>query len=311
MRILLILIAPLLLGAESDCLLISGDRILASDLAKRLELFQQVAADAEIGFTPLPGGRRMITSAEIQRAAVKNGVSAAVASDSIRADLCVQRQTRLLRVEEVERALRLEMQNQGIQNASVEILDFSRYPVPEGQPQFSKSGLTPPAQNNLAMQPVLWRGRIMYGVSHSLPIWARVRIFVDAEVLLAARDIAAGTIVAEGDTTVEKRRMFPSAGTPLASSLIVTGKRTRRALKKGDLVTIAVLESVKDIERGEKVNVAVSSGSAHLRLDAIAETSGRIGERVLVKNPTSGKRFQATVESKGHVTVVALAEEQK
>lgn len=151
----------------------------------------------------------------------------------------------------------------------------------------------------------------MYGVSHSLPIWARVRIFVEADVVLAARDIAAAATIVEGDMTVEKRRVFPFGGVPLAGLPSVTGKRTKRTLKKGDLVTSAVIENPKAIERGDKVNVAVTSGLAQLRLDAIAETSGQIGERVLVKNPTSGKRFQAKVESKGHVTVVALAEEQK
>ena len=220
-------------------------------------------------------------------------------------------QTRLLQLEEMKHAIELEIQNQGIQNAMVEVLDFSRYEVPEGQLQFTKAGLTPPAQKNSALQAVLWRGRMIYSGSRSVPVWARVRMFVDADVPIAVRDIPAAATIGDSDVMVQKRPVFPFGGAALAEAPNVPGKRTKRALKKGDPITDAVLQSSKEVEQGDKVKVAVSSGAAQLRLDAIAESSGQIGERITVKNPTSGKRFQAIVESKGHVTVSALSEEQK
>lgn len=311
MQIFLILIAPLLIGSDTDCLAVPGERIRASDLAKRLDVFRQVEADVEIGFAPLPGGRRVLTTNELQRAAVKNGVANSAAIDSIRADICVQMLTRLLKMEEVERAIQSEIQNRGIQNVTVEILDFSRYQVPEGELQFTKAGLTPPAQKNSAMQAVLWRGRMIYGGSRSVPVWARVRIYVEADVTIAAVDIAAAATIGEGDTIVEKRRVFPFDGAPFGGVQAVIGKRTKRSLKKGDPITSALLENLREVERGDKVEVAVSSGAAQLRLAAIAESSGQIGERILIKNPSSGKRFQATVESKGHVTVTASTGEQQ
>ena len=58
-----------------------------------------------------------------------------------------------------------------------------------------------------------------------------------------------------------------------------------------------------DVHRGERVSVEVTSGAALLRLRADAESAGRIGDAVLVRNPESGKLFQARVEGKGKVVV--------
>ena len=306
MRIFLLLMTPILTIAETECLQVPGDRIHAGDLAQKVGAFRNVSADVEVGLAPLPGGRRTLTATELQRIAAKNGIH-----ETIQSDLCVQMQTRLPQVEEIKQAIELELQNQKVQNATVEILDFSRYQVPEGKLQFTKAGLTPPAQNNSALQAVLWRGRMIYGGSRSVPVWARIRMFVEAEVPIAAKDIAAAATIGDDDVTVETRRVFPFGGAPLAEARTVTGKRTKRALKSGDPITAAVLENPKEVERGDKVEVVVSGGAVQLRLDAIAESSGQVGERIPIKNVANGKRFQAIVESKGHVTVSGRSEEQK
>jgi hypothetical protein len=58
-----------------------------------------------------------------------------------------------------------------------------------------------------------------------------------------------------------------------------------------------------DVHRGERVSVEVTSGAAVLRLQADAESAGRAGDAVLIRNPESGKIFQARVEGKGKVVV--------
>jgi flagella basal body P-ring formation protein FlgA len=306
MQILFLLMTPLLIGAETSCIQVSGDKIHAGDLAKHVDAFRSINANVEIGFAPLPGGRRTITAGELQRIAAKNGIK-----ETIQSDLCVQLQTRPLQPQELKQAIELELQNQGITNATVEVLDFSHYEVPEGRLEFTKSGLTPPAEKNSALPVVLWRGRMVYGGSRSVALWARARVFVNADIPIAARNIPAATALGDDDVKVENRPVFPFGLTPLAQVRDVGGKRTRRALKKGDPIMAAVLETPKDVERGDKVEVAVDSGSARLRLDALAESAGRIGDHILVKNLGSGKRFQAKVESKGHVKVIASVEEKE
>jgi hypothetical protein len=58
-----------------------------------------------------------------------------------------------------------------------------------------------------------------------------------------------------------------------------------------------------DIQRGERVVVEVNSGAAQVRFEADAESSGRTGDSVLIRNPDNGKLFQARVEGKGKVVV--------
>jgi hypothetical protein len=59
----------------------------------------------------------------------------------------------------------------------------------------------------------------------------------------------------------------------------------------------------REVERGDAVRVDVHSGGVLLGFDGSAETAGRAGEWVLVKNPATGRRLRARVESKGKVTV--------
>jgi hypothetical protein len=58
-----------------------------------------------------------------------------------------------------------------------------------------------------------------------------------------------------------------------------------------------------DVLRGERVAVEVASGAALLRFLGDAETSGHVGDSVLVRNPENGKLFQAKVEGTGKVLV--------
>ena len=58
-----------------------------------------------------------------------------------------------------------------------------------------------------------------------------------------------------------------------------------------------------EVRRGEPVGVEVHSGAAHLKFIARAESEGRAGESVQVRNPATGRVFPATVEAKGKVVV--------
>jgi flagella basal body P-ring formation protein FlgA len=58
-----------------------------------------------------------------------------------------------------------------------------------------------------------------------------------------------------------------------------------------------------DVKRGDKVIVNVISGGVLLTFEAQTESSGHIGETVILLNPDNGRRFVAKVEDKGKVVV--------
>ncbi len=58
-----------------------------------------------------------------------------------------------------------------------------------------------------------------------------------------------------------------------------------------------------EVRRGDSVGVDVQIGAAHLMFIARAESEGRAGESVQVRNPATGHVFPATVAAKGKVVV--------
>jgi len=64
-----------------------------------------------------------------------------------------------------------------------------------------------------------------------------------------------------------------------------------------------VIKSSLPFSMAVKLPVEVSEGGALLALEAQAETGGRSGDIVFLKNPETGRRFQARVEGKGKVVI--------
>jgi hypothetical protein len=68
-------------------------------------------------------------------------------------------------------------------------------------------------------------------------------------------------------------------------------------------MNLRVLSGEQKIGRGETVRVGVHSGGVLLAFDAVAESSGHVGEQVTVRNPDNGQRFRAVVLAPGKVEI--------
>jgi flagella basal body P-ring formation protein FlgA len=51
------------------------------------------------------------------------------------------------------------------------------------------------------------------------------------------------------------------------------------------------------------VQVEVTQGATHLKLEGIAEGTGVVGDTIQVQNPTSHQRFAARIAARGKVVV--------
>jgi hypothetical protein len=134
--------------ALSACTLVEGDRILGRELAAENASFASIKGDADIGPAPAPGSRRTFQYYELDRIAKEHSI--ALASH----EACFERATVLLTADLLRETVK-----------GVEILDFSRNPLPVGKPEFLPDGLAATG---------LWRGRWLYGENRSVPIWVRV-----------------------------------------------------------------------------------------------------------------------------------------
>jgi flagella basal body P-ring formation protein FlgA len=190
----------------------------------------------------------------------------------------------------------------GIPEARIEIVEQSRYPVPDGRLEFPRAGLMspPPSQPQAS---ALWKGWVHYGGNRRCAIWARVRIAVSTQRVVAAEPLVAGRAIEASQLRLETYEGFPLRVKGLDAIEQAAGQAPKRSLAAGTALTGADLNAPLDVKRGDTVRVAVSSGEAHLELDGRAEASGRRGQTIPVLNPASGKRFSGRIESAGRVEV--------
>jgi len=282
---------------EHACVRVSGESILVRDLAPALPALAALPPEETLGYAPTPGARRLVTRAELARLAERHGVKLEPGPG-----LCVERAAQRLTRERVEAALRAALIQAGQPAAQIELLGFSRYPVPEGEVEFPRSGLPVSPR---ADAPLVWRGRMRYGGNRSLPVWARLRLVVEGQGVIATESLSAGRPVQAHQLRVGPVVWFPLAEAPLSETAQVVGRIPRRAIPAGTPVSPGVLQPAHQIERGENVTVEVTSGAAQLRLQARAESSGSAGDSVLLRNPSTGRTFAARVEDGGKVVIHA------
>jgi flagella basal body P-ring formation protein FlgA len=137
------------------------------------------------------------------------------------------------------------------------------------------------------------------------PLWVRARIDAPRRQLVAAAPLKAGEAIAPGALRIEVTRGFPLPGNDPPEPATTEGKIPRRAFRAGEIVPAAALISPPEIRRGDRVAVDVASGPAHLRLEAEAQTGGRRGDRIVLVNSQTKKRFPALVTGPGKAEVVA------
>jgi flagella basal body P-ring formation protein FlgA len=182
----------------------------------------------------------------------------------------------------------------GLDNANIEILDFSRFAVPRGAFEFPKSSLMPNG---------LWRGRVLYGENHSMPVWVKARITVQRTWVEAGESLVVGKTIDASQLNVRTGPRFPFEPPLVESMQLLVGRKPVRTLAAGTPIALAMLAVAHDVERGDRVEVEVKVGAAILDFAATAESSGRTGDSILVKNPDNGHTFQAKIQDKGHVLV--------
>jgi flagella basal body P-ring formation protein FlgA len=190
------------------------------------------------------------------------------------------------------------------ENVRVEVLAIGKASAPEGKLVFPLSGLSASA-NVDAMMPVSWRGEVVYDGSHKFTVWARVRLAATITRVTARELLLPGQTVSASQIALETLEGFPVRNNAARSLDEVIGHSPLRAIKPGTPVLRADLVEPLQVRRGESVLVTAVSGAAQLRMEAIAENSGKQGEVITLRNPTSGKSFRARIEGHDQALVIA------
>jgi flagella basal body P-ring formation protein FlgA len=271
--------------ALAGCIPVTGNRILGRDLALADPRFSALPASLTIGFTPAPGVRRIFATLELQRLARANGINAGNPED-----ICFELPMLRLKEEDADAAMRRSLPAQ----ASLKIVDLASFDVPVGQLEFPIEGLDPPAASNHGLQ--RWRGRVKYAETRQMAVWASVEVSVKSTAVVANRDLPANTPIGAGSLRIEDRTGPPEREKVAIRIEDVEGRMPRRALQAGSAIPLEVLVDAPTVRRGDPVAVEVWSGPAHLRFQAIAESSARDGDIIDLRNPFNGKTFKARID---------------
>ncbi len=269
------------------CQAVTTDRIRGSDLATANAAFAALDPKLAIAPAPIPGVSRTFRREEIARLAQVHNIALTPPTE----EFCFERATEPLTIEKLTPALRTAL---GIDDAQIEILDYSRSNVPQGTLVFAKAGLSTTG---------VWRGHVTYDETRSMPIWVKVKITVERTWVEASEPIATGKIIEASQIAIKEGRRFPFGPAPIDTFDLALAHKTLRSIRAGDPIFAAMLTTPPAVERGDTVRVEVISGGALLAFDAQAQSPARIGEFVLVKNPENSRYFKAHVEEKGKVSI--------
>lgn len=279
---------PLAALALAGCLAVpsGADHITTADLAAAIPAWAAIPL-MPVAPAPAPGVERVFRASELERLAARYGVTAGAPSD-----VCFARPVAPLDPARITAAMRRQMPK-----AKIEILEYSRVPVPAGEIEFPRQGL------RAAPWGGLWMGAVSYGGGRHMAVWARVKVLVPAPRVVATQDLKAGRVVEPSQLGIETREEFPGAGSFVTSVEEAAGRILRRAVPSGSALCTSWLEPPREVTRGETVKVEVWNGAAHLEFEAEAQASGSAGQTIPVLNPLSKKRFPARVSAKGRVVV--------
>jgi flagella basal body P-ring formation protein FlgA len=285
-----------LLPAPGSCQAIHADQITGEDLARALPAFSHIPRDTAIGNAPAPGSQRVFAWPELQRIGRPYGVDLPT-----RTKACFEWEMRTIDAGDVRDAIRESLHND---NARVDVLAIGKGLAPQGKLAFPLSGLS--ASTNVdPTTPVTWRGEVLYGSAHQFAVWVRVRVVVSVTRVVAQDLLLPGQVVTADRVKLETVDGFPLRNGLARSLGTVIGKAPLRAIREGSPIFDADLAQPIQVKRGESVLVTAVSGGAQLKMEAVAEGSGKQGDVISLRNPRSGKTFRARIEGHDQALVVA------
>jgi flagella basal body P-ring formation protein FlgA len=296
MMAILLLLASVAL-ANSACIPAAAVRIVAADLRDAVPLFGSLDPATPLAFAPLPGTQRILRAQELTFILQRYGI--ALDAGTRMQDVCVEREVRPITSAGMKAALVSAL---GLTDADIDLIDFSSQGLPPGHLEFHRENLNKPPEA-APLTPVIWRGRLVYDERRSAAVWAKLRLSVEVAWFVASENIPAGAVIRSDQVRRISGRQFPYRPPSLPSPASIVGKVARRNIATGEKFTPGLVDPT-DIQKGDEVHVRVREGLAWLSLDAVARSSGRKGDTILVFNPSSGRNFRAVVLEKGEAAVL-------
>jgi len=136
----------------------------------------------------------------------------------------------------------------------------------------------------------------------------RMRIRKYAEVLVTTDRLTRQELISTDKFALQRMEVTSLRERPLIALDELAGYRMKRNLSKGKILTSGAVEPIPDIDVGEEVTIVYNDGLCTITAPGRSMQSGSQGDRIRVKNKSSGKVIMAQVVDGGSVSVGPLTQ---
>lgn len=130
---------------------------------------------------------------------------------------------------------------------------------------------------------------------------ARVRVYRD--VVVTSRAVPRNSVVGMQDIKLEQRDVSGLTAGYLGAPEKALGRVARRPMPIGAIIDRSALENRRLVRRGERVTILANAGRLAVQMKGKALMDGASGDRIRVKNLSSGRIVEGTVTANGTVHV--------
>lgn len=271
------------LPAADTCVTVDGARIHAADLAAVAPAFAALPPDQELAPAPATTMVRIFYKAQL--AALLPGVNADLPDR-----ICVQRKREPIAIETWQSAIDSTMARLCPATPwKAKVLEVPQHRFPTGELVFARSGVVVSRGSTQ-----LWRGSLVMPDKSSIPIWVRLELQTQRQATILQRALAAGAVLSAEDYRQEEI-WAPGICAEEKEPPQPEGLIAKRAMQSGVELHKEDFRRPPAVHRGQSVELEASAGAARIRIPAVAEQDGEVGETVQLKSSWNGSKLTGRV----------------
>lgn len=134
-------------------------------------------------------------------------------------------------------------------------------------------------------------------------LYVTINIATTESVVVAARPIGRGHMITAADVRTEMRDTSRLHKAFFTDSAATTGLRAKRSIAAGRILEASQLERRRLVKRGSTVQILASEGTLRVAMKGEALADGAQGERIRVRNLSSGRQITGEVVGSGVIRV--------
>lgn len=150
-------------------------------------------------------------------------------------------------------------------------------------------------------------GRVTLQINCPAPspwkIYIPATLHIFKQVLVAKQALARGHSLNAADVEIQKRPIESLRSAYFSQTEEVIGKIIKRPLAAQAVITASQLENAVLVTKNQQVTINSQNSTVQVKANGIALMDGSLGERIRVRNTSSQKVIEATVEAAGIVRV--------